>query len=394
MQFNKHVLALAAGTALSGFGYSAHATNGDQMLGVTATQWGMAGAVTAAPQDAATMMYNPAGVAELGMEDARFDMGFGLLNPPRKANGVESDSNWYLMPAGAVAFNVDNRLYIGMSMGGLSGMGVDFADVMPATPGNQAVVTTKQFYKIAPGFGYKINDRWSVGAAFNIDYQSLAMYNAQYALPQNQTYGYGFSLGTIFHVSDKIQVGVSWISRQHMNPFEWNTAGAPTASGKIEAKMDAPMQYAIGAAFRPGAGWLIEADVKQIKFSDVLDTLYFDRPAGYAGTVPASVRFGWDDQTVFALGIQKELSPATTIRFGYNYGKSPIGPEDVDTNIGSLAVVEHHASLGLTRQFGKRVAGSLSYAHAFNNEVVSSSPSGNRIELEQNIINFQLSYKN
>jgi long-chain fatty acid transport protein len=393
MQFTRQTLAAAIGAALSGLAANAWATNGDQMIGVTATQWGMAGAVTAAPQDAATVMYNPAGAAELGIEEVRLDMGFGLLNPPRTANGVESDSNWYLMPAGAVAFNVDNRLYFAMSMGGLSGMGVDFSDVMPAA-GNQAVVTTKQFYKIAPGFGYKINDQWTVGAALNIDYQSLALYNAQYALPQNQTYGYGFSLGAIMHVNDRVQIGLSWISQQHMNRFEWNTAGAPTSSGKIEAKMDAPMQYAIGVAFRPGSGWLIEADVKQIKFSDVLDTLYFDRPAGYTGTVPASVRFGWSDQTVFALGVQKELSPATTVRFGYNYGESPIGPEDVDNNIGSLAVVEHHLALGVTRQLGKRVAGSLSYVRAFPNEVVSSSGSGNVIELEQNIINFQLSYKN
>ena len=131
MQLNKQILTAAVGATLLGLGCSVHATNGDQMIGVTATQWGMAGAVTAAPQDAATMMYNPAGVAELDIEDVRFDMGFGLLNPPRSANGVESDSNWYLMPAGAVALNVDNKLYFGMSMGGLSGMGVDSLTLIP-----------------------------------------------------------------------------------------------------------------------------------------------------------------------------------------------------------------------------------------------------------------------
>ncbi len=392
MRFTKQTLAVAVGATLLTLGCSAYATNGDQMIGVTATQWGMGGAVTAAPLDAATMMFNPAGAAELGMEDVRFDMGFGLLNPLRSVNGMESDSNLYLMPAGAVAFNVDNRLYLAMSMGGLSGMGVDFADAMPAVAGNQAVVTTKQFYKIAPGFGYRITDQWSVGAALNIDYQSLALYNAQYALPQNQVYGWGFSLGTIYRVSDRVQLGASWISQQEMNPFQWNTAGAPTASGQIEATMNAPMQYAVGVAVRPGAGWLIAFDVKQIQFSDVLDTLYFERPAGYTGAVPASVKFGWSDQTVLALGIQKELSPATTLRVGYNYGESPIGPEDVDTNIGSLAVVEHHLSVGVTRQLGKRVSGSLSYMKAFENEVVSST-SSNRIELEQNILNVQLSYK-
>ena len=51
------------------------------------------------------------------------DFGFGLLHPPRKVNGQDSDSNYYLMPTGAVAFNVNDRLYLGMGMGGVSGFG-------------------------------------------------------------------------------------------------------------------------------------------------------------------------------------------------------------------------------------------------------------------------------
>ena len=120
---NKQLVAAAVSAAIYSFAPAAHATNGDQMIGVTAIQWGMAGAVVAAPQDAGTIMSNPAGLAELGMKDVRFDMGFGLLNPPRKANGFESDSDYYLIPSGAVAFNVNDRLYLGMGMAGLSGMG-------------------------------------------------------------------------------------------------------------------------------------------------------------------------------------------------------------------------------------------------------------------------------
>ena len=41
---SKYIAAGAMGATLLGFGQAALATNGDQMLGVTATQWGMAGA--------------------------------------------------------------------------------------------------------------------------------------------------------------------------------------------------------------------------------------------------------------------------------------------------------------------------------------------------------------
>ncbi len=379
---HKKLAATAVSTALFAWAHNAHATNGDQMIGMTATQWGMAGAVVAAPQDAGTIMSNPAGLAELGMKEVRFDMGFGLLNPPRKANGAESDSDYYLIPSGAVAFNVNDRLYLGMGMAGLSGMGVDFADVMAAAPGSQAVVTTKQFYKIAPGFGFKVSDKLSVGAALNIDYQSLAIHNTAFTLPQNQVYGFGASAGLIYKFSNRLQVGASWISKQNMDEFQWNTT-----AGRYAMTMDAPQQFALGVAFKPMPGLLVEVDVKHIGFSDVLDRVAFQTPAG-----PSVMNFGWDDQIVYAIGVQKEINSKTTVRAGFNYGKSPIDPEDVNANIGSLAVTEKHLSVGVTRKLSDKVSASLSYMHAFHNDVTSNVAPRNKIELEQNIANVQISY--
>jgi len=367
------VLGLGSATAM--------ATNGDQMLGVTATQWGMAGATTAAPQDTGTVLTNPAGLATLDMNEFRSDMGFGFLNPPRTANGNESDSDLYMMPSGAIAFRLNDRLTAGMGMAGLSGMGVDFADVVPM-PGNQAVVTTKQFYKIAPGFAYQVNDALSLGAALNIDYQSLALYNSNFQLPQNQVFGFGATLGAIYKINPVLQLGFSYIAEQNMDAFEWNTT-----AGKYEMTMNAPEQYNLGLAWTPSETLLIEADIKQIMFSDVLDKVDLKTPNG---TVP--MEFGWDDQTVYAIGMQKQVNAKTTLRLGYNYGASPIESEDVMNNIGSLAVTEEHLTLGLTRQLGKKVSTSLSYAKAFENKVEDDA--GHYIELEQNVLNFQISYKN
>ncbi|MCW9048613.1 MAG: outer membrane protein transport protein [Gammaproteobacteria bacterium] len=380
---NKKLIKVAAVTALVSSTSAVYATNGDQMLGVSATQWGMAGAVVAAPQDSGTILTNPAGLSLLNIEDVRFDMGFGFLNPPRKANGTDSDSDLYLIPSGSVALKINEQLTFGMGMAGLSGMGVDFADIMAAAPGSQSVVTTKQFYKIAPGFSYQMNDKLALGAALNIDYQSLAIDNSLMHLPQNQAYGFGLSLGLIYKLSDAMQLGASYVSKQSMGAFDWNTT-----AGSYSMTMDAPETLSIGLAYQPGNGLLIEADIKYIGFSDVLDQVAFDTPGG-----PGVMNFGWDDQVVFALGVQKAISDKTTLRAGFNYGESPIGEEDVDNNIGSLAITEKHISLGVTQKLGKRVEGSVSYLHAFNNELTSNTGSGNVIELEQNVVNFQLSYK-
>lgn len=373
---------LSVAMALGIISAPSFATNGDQMLGVTAMQWGMAGAHTAAPQDAATVLTNPAGLADLSMQEFRADFGFGILNPPRKVNNQDSDSDYYLMPAGALAYRPNEKLTLGMGMAGLSGMGVDFPDALPA-PGPQSIVTTKQFYKIAPGFGYQVNDKLAVGAALNIDYQSLALATPAFQLPQNQVYGFGATFGLTYKPNPRFTIGASYTTKQEMDEFKWNTM-----AGTYGMTMDAPPIFSVGLAFKPMPGLLIEADIKHIAFSDVLDKVAFKTPAG-----TSQMNFGWSDQTVFAIGVQKQVNPKTTVRAGFNYGESPIGPEDVDSNIGSLAVTEAHLTLGLTRQLGERLFTSLSYAHAFHNEVTSNSGSGNKIELEQNVVNLQMSYR-
>jgi long-chain fatty acid transport protein len=269
---------------------------------------------------------------------------------------------------------------------------VDFADIMSAAPGNQSVVTTKQFYKIAPGFSYKVNEKLAIGAALNIDYQSLALYNSQMAMPQNQGYGFGATLGMTYKISDRLQMGASYVSEQQMDAFKWNVVSDgddPSAlpGGTYKMTMNAPQMLQVGLAFTPNDDLLIEADIKHIAFSDVLGTVNIKTPSG--GNMP--MNFGWEDQTVFAVGVQKRINPKTTLRAGYNYGASPIGSEDVATNYGSLAVTEQHLSLGMTRQLNKKMSASLSYVRAFNNKV---SDGTNSIELEQNIYNIQISYKN
>src|SRR5512139_3668509 len=186
----KQLVATAVSAALCSVALSAHATNGDQMFATSAAQAGMGGATVAQAQDALTVLVNPAGMADLGMKDVRMDLGFGLLNPPRKVNGQESDSNWYLMPGGAVAFNVNDRLFLGMGLGGIAGMGVNVPDIFPAVAGGQAIVTTKQVFRFSPGAAFKVNDALTLGAGLNIINQTLAMSmpggGGNYvALPQN-----------------------------------------------------------------------------------------------------------------------------------------------------------------------------------------------------------------
>ena len=390
----KQLLSAAVSAALLVMAHSAHATNGDQMTAMSAAQAGMGGATVAHAQDALTILVNPAGMADLGIKDVRFDLGFGLLNPPRTISGSESDSNWYMMPGGGAVFNVNDRLFLGMALGGVAGMGVNAPDISAAL-GTQPVVTTKQVFRFTPAAAFKVNDALTVGASLNIANQSLAMSlpttSGQVNLPQNQQFGFGATLGATYKINPKLQAGLVWTSKTDISDMEYNFAGNPGGTTKFD--MDMPASVAVGLAFKPMPGLLVEADIKRIFFNDVMSSIpVTNGPAGF----PNPLAFGWDDQTVYSIGVKKEMGPMA-ISVGYNYGKSPIGTEDVNSNLGSTAIVEHHLSFGITRKFSDKVSGSFAYTHAFNNEVVSSVPGPggviNTLEISQNQYNMNISYK-
>lgn len=188
--------------------------------------------------------------------------------------------------------------------------------------------------------------------------------------------------GVIYKVNEAVQLGASWTSKTGMDAFQWNTT-----TGRSSMTLDMPQVVALGVALKPMSGLLIEADVQRIGFNNVLDQVPFETPGG-----TSSMNFGWDDQAVYAIGVQKRINDKTTVRAGFNYGKSPIGAEDVGNNIGSLAITEKHLSLGVTRVFSDKVSGSPAYAHAFHNEITSNTGTDTTIGLEQNIVNLQVSY--
>jgi len=367
----------------------AFATNGDQMTALSAPTAAMGGATVAAPRDALTVLYNPAGLAHLvgpeegkGFEEVRMDFGFGLLHPPRKVNGQDSGSNYYLMPTGAVAFKVNDKLYLGMGMGGVSGMGVNVPDIAPA-PGNQPMVTTKQVFRISPGAAFKVNDQLTLGASLNVGYQSLALSNANFSLPQNQQFGFGGTLGAVYKLNDRVQLGAAYTSKTNIKAMEYQTA-----AGKVSFDMDMPASLAIGAAFKLNDSLLVEADIKRIQFSDVMGNIPVTGPGA---PYPSVLAFGWEDQTVYAIGVRKIVNDKLTVLAGFNYGKSPIGPEDVNANLGSTAVVEKHLSLGVTRKLGKHVRGNVAYTHALHNKVTSNT-TANSIEMSQDQLNVNVTY--
>ncbi len=93
---------------------------------------------------------------------------------------------------------------------------------------------------------------------------------------------------------------------------------------------------------------LVEADVKWINQSAVMDVIELTSHNGYV--IPLT--FGWDDQMVYSLGAEFQATQCLKVIGGWSMCNIN-SEEDVTSNLGSIAVVEHHISLGLNRTWNR-----------------------------------------
>jgi len=364
---------------------SAFATNGYQLIGVGAYQKSLAGAVTAAPGTAMTAVSNPAGMARIG---ARTDFSMEAFMPDRSVDftsmgGDSADSavSMYGVPAiGWTAPTSDGSdVYFGGGMFGTSGMGVDYAETnmapgyysdptnpIPANfvadPVNWEGYSNISFWQMAPSLAWNVDNRLSVGASLNIDYQSVAfkqrittdsnMVLQNFDLSRGASgFGLGFSVGMLYDLNDTVTVGFNYKSKQQFSAMEYqlgwgdisNGPGQEAPAGTYKLDLDFPQQAALGVAVHPNQKLTVSADLKWINWSDTMDKLSVNGPSGV--TVPMDP--GWKDQTVYALGVAYAVNEKTNLRAGYNYAKAPFGEDEVSNNLILPAIVETHYTVGM-----------------------------------------------
>ena len=112
-------------------------------------------------------------------------------------------------------------------------------------------------------------------------------------------------------------------------------------------------------------------------------------------SVPFNMK--WDDQWVYALGVEYVINPMHTLRLGYNYGKSPVPDEFLSPLF--PAIVEQHVTVGYGVTLTKW-AFDFAYEHAFettqtnNNANPMENPFGPGTEVShsQNTLHFAATY--
>ena len=389
---NKERLLAAAITSF--LASSAWATNGYAPHGIGQKSQGMGGVGVAYSQDALAGGVNPAGMVHVGN---RIDLGLNWFRPIRStnisgspvppANGHQdgSDTKNFLVPEFGYNRMLDDNSSFGVSVFGTGGMNTDYANgfalfngaSFPARTG----VNLAQLF-IVPTYSLKLNENHSVGIGLNLAVQAFEAQGLQgftgfstsgANLTNNGhdfSYGAGVRIGWQGKVSDTVTLGATYQTRTYMTEFD-DYRGLFAEQGDF----DIPENFAVGIAVQATPKMVVAADVMRINYSSV-NSIGNGGPSTNPSAFPlggdSAAGFGWEDQTIFKLGLSYQYSNKLTLRAGFNHADQPIPSSQTLFNMLAPATVEDHLTLGATWIMDNDAELTLSYMHAFENEVKGS----------------------
>lgn len=373
------------GLALTAMGLGlitqATATNGVNLIGIGPISRSLGGTGIAAPQDAVSAVFsNPAAMcisdscskpqADFSLTTFMPSTSAKISMGPNTFKG-DSDSDLYFIPALGVSLPVgdDGRWRAGLAIYGISGLGVDYEGepIGAVVPFN---FTELQIMKVAPSVAYSISPDISIGASLHVNYASLEIGSGVFPTGKNDAtdWSMGIQLGMTWKVSDCVTTGLTYTTAQS-NTFDdvMPEFGAMGPTGATEDfDLELPQQVGLGVAWVGMQNRLtLSCDGKWINWGSA---------DGYSD-------FGWRDQWTIGVGAQYEvIEDKMVLRVGYNYGKNPLRNQsfnqDVMSIVGFPAIVEHHLGMGIGYQINEDFVLNLSWVHAFENTMKSSTPDG------------------
>jgi long-chain fatty acid transport protein len=412
--------------ALAGLAGSAYATNGYFSHGYGMKAKGMAGAATASSDDAFGGANNPAAMVFAGN---RIDLGADLFSPIREASNAgdfggapvtsESDSEYFLVPEFGYNRMLNPNLSLGVTVYGNGGMNTDYPALGGAFTttnilgGQGSLGVDLMQLVIAPTAAYKVAPNHSIGISPLIGYQRFAATGLRPAFsnysssPANMSdnghddaFGYGVRVGYMGKITPTITIGAAYSSKIDFEEFS-KYAGLFAEQGDF----DLPENYNLGVAWQATPELKLALDYQRINYAEVASVGNPVTNLLVLGNLLGSTNgpgFGYANIDVWKLGMEYKYSPKLTLRAGYSHNDNPISGSDtgeVLLNILAPAVIEDHATLGFTYTLASGNEVTMSYMHAFENEVSAARPGApfgtnvDTIKMYQDSLGIQYSWK-
>lgn len=434
MKIRKVLIATATVFAFA-LSSGAFATNGMESIGIGQIHKAMGGVAVANPLNTISIASNPASINNI---QAGYDLGAAIFNPDRtatrKANFGGPGSapkdfsgnkrEYFLIPEAGYKKSSNGNVSLGVVVYGSGGMNTHYsgsdaptlttpqgpipfnADGLGGSTGRDSGLNLMQLV-IAPTVGFKLNDKHSVGLSANLTHQRFKAYGL--SLFQNPGFttdpnsvsdrgydsssGIGATLGWQGKFSDKLSMGLAYRTKTGMGKFDKYKGLFPNGG-----ELDLPAALSFGVGLKPSPKTTIAFDIKRIYYSNV------DGIGNSPTIIPGQrligddVGFGWNDQTVYKLGIKQQLNPSLSLLAGFNYGKNPVSADGTNLNVLAPGVTERHFSIGFEKQLSKGTSISGNYVRSLStrlegNAATTPIPQNYDLEMNQHAIGIAFSKK-
>lgn len=375
----------------------AQATEGYFTHGIGAVNKSMAGAGVATGFDAMSQATNPAALTSI---DPQFTADISIFSPRREytaAGGgfvvpgnVESDRNYFFIPALAGAYEIDPVSSYGWAFYGNGGMNTTYDDPPGAFAGGKTGVDLAQAFlqltyarDLTPGISVGVSPIFAaqrfkalgLGAFGPFSSDSTKLTNNGY----DYSYGFGGKVGVQADLTAGFRFGASYQTRMYMSEFD-DYAGLFAEQGDF----DIPAALQAGFSWDSGSGITVALDYKRIFYGEIDSIANTMLPALAPGSLGTDTGpgFGWDTIDSYKLGIEWEASPTIKVRAGIGLNDNPIPASEVTFNILAPGVQEQHYTAGLTWQINPNHALVAGVMYSPSNSITGTTAFGDTITLE------------
>lgn len=419
-------LALSALVLIS---QSVSATNGYFSIGYGAKMMGMGGVGIAFPQDTLAAAINPAGMSQVeGMDfgarflyasrDSEFDCrGIGACTELVRDS---SRRDYWLLPNFGWNKRLNDKNTVGVSVYA-NGLNTTFrrrlfTETFERVVGASPVTTNGHLgadfaqLNIAATYTHEFESKHVLGISPTLSIQKfgasgLDFFTGISSDPGSLTdrgnefsYGLGIKLGWFYKPNETYQFGAYYTPRTQMTKMK-KYSGLLADNGDF----DIPSNFGLGLAVNPTDSFSIAFDVSRINYNEI-DSLSNPAPtaAEFTGGFATNrllgnkegVGFGWNNITVFKLGMRYILDDKVTLRLGANYGQEQTPKNAAILNVITPAVSSKHLTAGFSYKPNKTSEWSFAIMQAFRNELSAKGTAflGADAETGISLTAFELSY--
>lgn len=430
------------------------ATNGYFPHGIGTSNKAMAGAGMALPEQAISIVNNPAVAAFL---DDRMDVGVSLFMPNRNYstfyggnNGhnnafsfgqmdIDSDNDLFVIPEVARTRQLQNNSAFAWAFYMRSGMSTSYkggyASFDPDGDGPQDVVTLPGTYgdgtaglELSQAYvditwAKKLGEKTSFGVSAVLAAQSLkargiggfTKYTQTFAasngadLPDDLSgngrdvnYGAGLKVGLHRLFGKHFSIGIMYQSEINIS-----SSGGYADLLADDGNMDIPAWIRMGLTWQPIERFSFSMDMQKIWYSQIdamgnsFANIYDCPGAGLGGTDLSRCLggnngpgFGWQDVPVYNFGGSWDVNDRWTLRAGMSISNQPVSSDENTFNILMVNLTEVHYTAGFSRKLsnGHELGFSFMYSEEESIEALNQLDPTQVILLTNDQWDFQVSY--